>query len=79
VLDPGDLMTLHRRMFGDVWRWAGQSRQTVTTSGREDWWALREHLHQLLGNVQAQVDHKGRGPIVVEISQNQIGKFTCSP
>jgi Fic-DOC domain mobile mystery protein B len=60
VLDPDDLMTLHKRMFGDVWRWAGQPRQAVTNIGREDWWALREHLHQLLGNIQAQVDHKGR-------------------
>jgi Fic-DOC domain mobile mystery protein B len=67
VLDPDHLMTLHKRMFGDVWRWAGQPRQAVTNIGREDWWALREHLHQLLGNIRAQVDHKGRDPDEIAI------------
>jgi len=61
VLDPDNLMNLHKRMFGDVWRWAGKPRQVVTNVGREDWWALREHhLHRLLGNIRAQIDHKGR-------------------
>ena len=27
VLDPASLFTLHRRMFGDVWRWAGKPRE----------------------------------------------------
>jgi fido (protein-threonine AMPylation protein) len=42
VLDPDDLMALHKRMFGHVWRWAGLPRQVVTNIGRKDWWALRE-------------------------------------
>lgn len=67
VLDPDDLMALHKRMFGDVWRWAGQPRQVVTNIGREDWWALGEHLHQLLGNIGAQVDYKGRDPDEIAI------------
>ena len=29
VLDPDLLSTLHARMFGDVWRWAGQYRTTA--------------------------------------------------
>lgn len=60
VLDPGDLLTLHKRMYGDVWRWAGEPRMSEKNIGRSDWWALREHLHRLLGNVQAQVDHARR-------------------
>jgi Fic-DOC domain mobile mystery protein B len=60
VLDPDELMTLHKRMFGDVWRWAGQPRQAETNIGRVDWWALREHLHKLLGNIRAQIERKGR-------------------
>jgi Fic-DOC domain mobile mystery protein B len=67
VLDPNDLMALHKRMFGDVWRWAGLPRQVATNIGREDWWALREHLHQLLGNTRAQVEHKGRDPDEIAI------------
>lgn len=67
VLNADDLMNLHKRMFGDVWRWAGQPRQVETNIGRVDWWALREHLHQLLGNIRAQVEHRGRDPDEIAI------------
>ncbi|HWA62592.1 MAG TPA: mobile mystery protein B [Caulobacteraceae bacterium] len=67
VLDADDLMTLHRRMFGDVWRWAGAPRKVVTNIGREDWWALREHLHQLLGNTKAQIEAGARDPDEIAI------------
>ena len=62
VLDPDALSTLHKRMYGDVWKWAGEPRQSEKNIGRDDWWALREHLHQLLGNVAAQFEHKARDP-----------------
>ena len=74
VLDAGDLMTLHRRMFGSVWRWAGEPRRVVTNIGREDWWALPEHLHQLLGNIRAQVEAGGRDPD--EIALDFHGQLT---
>ena len=67
VLDEGDLLTLHKRMFGDVWRWAGDPRTVKTSIGRTDWWALREHLRQLLGNIAAQVEHDGRDPDEIAI------------
>ena len=35
VLDYGFMMTLHRRMFGDVWTWAGTRRQRGTNIGIE--------------------------------------------
>ena len=62
VLDPDQLLVLHRRMYGDVWRWAGQPRTSEKNIGRADWWALRQHLHQLVGNIAAQVGHGGRAP-----------------
>ncbi|MBA3812522.1 MAG: mobile mystery protein B [Caulobacteraceae bacterium] len=62
VLDPDALLTLHKRMYGDVWRWAGAPRRTKKNIGDEDWWKLREHLHQLLGNIAAQIDHGARDP-----------------
>jgi Fic-DOC domain mobile mystery protein B len=55
VLDPASLFTLHRRMFGDVWRWAGKPRESEKNIGVADWWKVREHLHQLTGDVAAQV------------------------
>ena len=33
VLDPDFLSELHRRMFGDVWHWAGQYRRTPRNIG----------------------------------------------
>lgn len=33
VLDPYFLNDLHKRMFGDVWRWAGQYRTTARNIG----------------------------------------------
>ena len=62
VLDADQLMALHKRMYGDVWRWAGQARTSEKNIGRPDWRALREHLHQLLGNVAAQVESGERDP-----------------
>ena len=62
VLDADSLLELHRRMFGSVWRWAGEPRKVITNIGREDWWALREHLQQLVGNIAAQVEAGARDP-----------------
>ena len=33
ILDFGFMLTLHRRMFGDVWTWAGTLRRRVTNIG----------------------------------------------
>jgi Fic-DOC domain mobile mystery protein B len=37
VLDEAFLRTLHKRMFGQVWRWAAQYRQTGRSIGVEAW------------------------------------------
>lgn len=67
VLNPEALMTLHKRMYGDVWRWAGEARRSERNIGRDDWWALREHLVQLLGNIGAQIDAGARDPDEIAI------------
>jgi fido (protein-threonine AMPylation protein) len=33
ILDTGFLFTLHKRMFGDVWKWAGSQRCKETNIG----------------------------------------------
>lgn len=35
ILDYGFMLTLHRRMFGDVWRWAGTQRWRLSNIGVE--------------------------------------------
>lgn len=37
VLDEAFLRTLHKRMFGQVWRWAGEYRLTPRNIGVEAW------------------------------------------
>jgi Fic-DOC domain mobile mystery protein B len=62
ALDPDSLFTLHRRMFGDVWRWAGTPRTSEKNIGVADWWNVREHLHRLTGDIAAQVAAGARPP-----------------
>lgn len=49
VLDEGFLRLLHRRMFGDVWRWAGSYRRTEKNIGVEHW-RIVEEVARLLGD-----------------------------
>jgi len=50
-LDVAFLRTLHRRMFGDVWAWAGEYRQTGKTIGIDPW-KIPTELYALVDNVQ---------------------------
>ena len=67
VLDPDSLMTLHKRMYGDVWRWAGQTRQSEKNIGVADWWKIGELLLQLTANIAAQVGFAVRPPDEIAI------------
>lgn len=55
VLSSEGVFRLHRRMFGDVWRWAGSPRRSEKNIGVADWWRIREYLRLLVGDVAAQV------------------------
>jgi Fic-DOC domain mobile mystery protein B len=48
ILDRDFLCELHQRMFGDVWRWAGQYRTTARNIGVE--------AHQIVMDVQQAID-----------------------
>jgi Fic-DOC domain mobile mystery protein B len=48
VLDDAQLRELHRRMFGDVWKWAGTYRKTARNIGIE--------AHQIAVAVKSLVD-----------------------
>jgi Fic-DOC domain mobile mystery protein B len=47
VLQAGFLCELHRRMFGDVWKWAGQYRKTDKNIGIP-WWQVGNQVIELL-------------------------------
>ena len=54
LLEPSFLKELHRRMFGDVWRWAGHYRRTDKNIG-VPWWQIEGEVHHLVLDAQAWV------------------------
>jgi Fic-DOC domain mobile mystery protein B len=56
VLSERVLMQLHRRMFGDVWRWAGRFRTTERNLGIPPY-EIPMALRDLLADVRVWVEH----------------------
>ena len=48
---------LHKHMFGDVWKWAGEFRQREKNIG-VPWWRISTDLRALFGDVEWWHDHK---------------------
>jgi Fic-DOC domain mobile mystery protein B len=62
ILEEGFVRTLHRRLFGDVWEWAGTFRQTELNIGIEPL-QVAVQLRMLLGNAQFWVEEKVFKPL----------------
>lgn len=56
VLEIRFIRTLHKRMFGDTWRWAGNFRTTEKNIG-VDPVRIQPALHDLFKDVEAQLQH----------------------
>jgi Fic-DOC domain mobile mystery protein B len=56
VLDQNFLSELHRHMFGDVWRWAGQYRTTARNIG-VDAYRIAMDVRQLVDDARYWVEH----------------------
>lgn len=50
------LRTLHKRMFGHTWKWAGEFRKSQKNIGIEAY-RIESELHQLCGDIQYQIQH----------------------
>ena len=57
VLDDGFLRALHKRMFGDVWKWAGQYRLTPRNIGI-DAYRIPVEVRQLVDDVRFWVENE---------------------
>lgn len=62
VLDEAFLCQLHKRMFGDVWKWAGTFSKESKRGIGVDGWEIGPRLQQLLGDVRAQIEYKAYEP-----------------
>lgn len=51
IFNENFIRELHRQMFGDVWKWAGQYRQSNKNIGI-DWWQISVGLKNLFEDVQ---------------------------
>jgi Fic-DOC domain mobile mystery protein B len=55
LMTEGSMKTLHRRMFGDVWKWAGTYRQHDTNMGAH-WPYVSAQVRELLADALAQTE-----------------------
>jgi Fic-DOC domain mobile mystery protein B len=61
VLDEGFLNALHKRMYGNVWRWAGQYRKGQKNIGVE-YYKISADLRALLDDCRYWIEHKTHEP-----------------
>ncbi|WP_374545240.1 mobile mystery protein B [Rhodoblastus sp.] len=73
VLDQEFLSNLHRRMFGDVWRWAGHHRTTARNIG-VDAYRIATDVRQAIDDARYWVDHQTFPPdeIAVRFSHRLV-------
>ncbi len=57
VLAESFIRQLHRRMFGEVWQWAGSYRSSNKSIG-VDYWRIVEEIGQLLGKALYWVENE---------------------
>jgi Fic-DOC domain mobile mystery protein B len=57
ILTEAFIRNLHKRMFKDVWRWAGQFRQTARNIGVNSW-QITSELRKLLDNTHYWIEHQ---------------------
>lgn len=61
LLSEKFIRDLHRRMLGDVWRWAGKFRVTERNIGMP-FYEIPTALRQLLGDTKAWIEYKSYPP-----------------
>ena len=60
-LDERFIHTVHRRMFNQTWKWAGQARRSDKNIG-VSWVEIPARLRQMAGDVRAQIEHRAYSP-----------------
>ncbi|WP_025872838.1 mobile mystery protein B [Methylobacillus glycogenes] len=64
ILTEDFVRTLHKRLFGDVWRWAGTFRKTEKSIGIDPV-KIAVELHHLLGDTQYWIEHETFPPLEI--------------
>ncbi|HVR91443.1 MAG TPA: mobile mystery protein B [Novosphingobium sp.] len=66
VLDDAFLRAMHKRMFGEVWKWAGHYRQTPRNI-RIEAWRIPVEVRQLTDSARYWVEHETYHPDEIAI------------
>jgi len=61
ILNEAFLRQLHKQMFGETWKWAGEFRKTDKNIG-VDWHKTGVELKKLLDDVHFQIEHASYPP-----------------
>ncbi len=61
ILNEGFLRQLHKQMFGETWKWAGEFRRTDKNIG-VDWLKIGVELRKLIDDAHYQVEHASYPP-----------------
>ena len=61
ILEEDFIVQLHKKMFGDVWKWAGKIRQRDTNIGVH-WTFIRQELRSLIDDVKQQIASQAYPP-----------------
>ncbi|AGX86718.1 mobile mystery protein B [Candidatus Symbiobacter mobilis] len=61
ILTEDFLCQLHKQMFGETWKWAGQFRKTDTNIG-VDWFKIGVEVKNLLDDARYQIEHASYPP-----------------
>ncbi|MEI6640233.1 MAG: mobile mystery protein B [Chlorobium sp.] len=70
---------VHKRMYGNVWRWAGKFRQTNKNIGVDKWQIVAE-LRNLLDDVSYWVEHDTFTPDEIAVRfKHRIVSIHCFP
>lgn len=67
ILDVSTIRELHRKMFSDVWRWAGAYSREVNRRIGSDSHRIETDLHQLVSDIQYWVTHDTYSPDEIAI------------
>jgi Fic-DOC domain mobile mystery protein B len=61
ILNEGFLRQLHKQMFGETWKWAGEFRKSDKNIG-VDWLKIGVELKKLLDDTHYQIEHASYPP-----------------
>ena len=62
LLSYSFICKLHKRMFSDVWKWAGAPRKSVKNIGIKEWWDIPNQVGNLCENVKTWIEHSTYPP-----------------